>query len=352
MSNGLLALAEGYVVQPGDTLTGIAEMAGISVDRIVELNGLASPDTIFVGDTLLLAEPTPVRVGYRVQAGDTLSSIAQQFGVEVGSIAAANGMEDPNAIAVGAELVIPDPRPMAVAAARAEPTPRPTAAPTSRPTLTPAAAPRAAVASPTAAAATPTPRPQASSQGTYVVQRGDTLYSIARAFGVTPLALQSANQLPSPDRIFVGQRLVIPRGTGPQPSASPTPATPDVVAIARQYLGAPYVFGGTTPAGFDCSGFIFYVFGRAGRTMQRDIWTQYDSGPHISREQLQPGDLVFFQNTYVDGLSHNGIYVGNGQFINAVDEDSGVAVSRLSSPYWAERWYGATRPFLRPSSRA
>jgi len=183
----------------------------------------------------------------------------------------------------------------------------------------------------------------------YVVQRGDTVYSIARRYGVTPAGLQSANQLASPDQIFVGQRLVIPRlaaapAISGTPTATTTATTNEVVAFARQNLGAPYVFGGTTPTGFDCSGFIFYVFRRAGRTMPRDIWARYDSGPHIARDQLQPGDLVFFQDTYMEGLSHDGIYVGNGEFVNAVDEDSGVAVSKLSSTYWAERWYGATRP--------
>ena len=78
--------------------------------------------------------------------------------------------------------------------------------------------------------------------------------------------------------------------------------------------------------------------------MPRDIWSQWDSGPHVARDQLQPGDLVFFQNTYMEGLSHNGIYIGNGEFVNAVDEESGVAISKLSSPYWTEHWYGATRP--------
>ena len=123
-----------------------------------------------------------------------------------------------------------------------------------------------------------------------------------------------------------------------------TAVSSSVLAQAAAASGGFYVHGGTSPRGFDCSGFIFYVFNRAGRSMERDIWSQYDSGPHITREQLQPGDLVFFQNTYMEGLSHNGVYVGNGEFINAVGEDTGVGISRLSSPYWAERWYGATRP--------
>jgi peptidoglycan endopeptidase LytE len=339
---------ENYVVQQGDTLTAIAAMAGTSVERLVDLNGLGSADTIFVGDFLLLVEPTPVRVVYRVQAGDTMTSIARQFGVEVAALAGANSIEDPNAISVAAELIIPDPSTAFVAAARAPaaatPSPMPTAPPTPQPTPTPTARPTATV---TRAAPSPTPTSVSPAVGSYVVQPGDTLYSIAARLGVTPAALQATNQLASADRIFVGQRLTIPRvnasSASPGSQASPTN---DIVTLARQYLGAPYVFGGTTPVGFDCSGFIFFVFNRAGRTIERDIWSQYDSGPHVTREQLQPGDLVFFQNTYMEGLSHNGIYVGNGEFINAIGEDSGVGISRLGSPYWADRWYGATRPRL------
>ena len=335
---------ESYVVQQDDTLTAIATMAGMSVERLVDLNGLASADTIFVGDVLVLVEPTPVRVVYQVQAGDTMTSIARQFGVEVAALASTNAIQDSNAISVGAELIIPDLPTAFVAAARAVATtsPMPTAPPTPRPTPTPTARPTATAIR---AAPSPTPTSASSAAGVYVVQPGDTLYSIAARFGVTPAALQATNQLASADRIFVGQRLAIPRVTASSAGAgSQPPPTNDIVALARQYLGAPYVFGGTTPVGFDCSGFIFYVFNRAGRSMERDIWSQYDSGPHITREQLQPGDLVFFQNTYMEGLSHNGVYVGNGEFINAVGEDTGVGISRLSSPYWAERWYGATRP--------
>lgn len=68
-----------------------------------------------------------------------------------------------------------------------------------------------------------------------------------------------------------------------------------------------------------------------------------NAGRRVSRGELQPGDLVFFQNTYIPGLSHGGIYIGNGQFIHAADERSGVVASSLSDPYWESRWLGATR---------
>jgi cell wall-associated NlpC family hydrolase len=108
--------------------------------------------------------------------------------------------------------------------------------------------------------------------------------------------------------------------------------------------GAPYSFGGVSPDGFDCSGFTYFVFNRAGIPMSRDMTAQYHSGVHPSRDHLVPGDLVFFRDTYMPGLSHSGIYTGNGEFIHANNEDSGVTVSRLNSAYWDSRWYGAARP--------
>jgi cell wall-associated NlpC family hydrolase len=111
--------------------------------------------------------------------------------------------------------------------------------------------------------------------------------------------------------------------------------------IALEYAGAPYVYGGDGPSGFDCSGFVQFITSRAGRVVPRDLYGQYNAGSHP--ESLEPGDLVFFRDTYESGLSHSGIYVGNGQFIHAISEERGVGVSNLNEPYYAERWYGATR---------
>lgn len=108
---------------------------------------------------------------------------------------------------------------------------------------------------------------------------------------------------------------------------APAPSAGGVVAKAQQYLGVPYVFGGASPSGFDCSGFISYIYGKA-RTNVSGYW---GSVSRLSRDQLQPGDLVFFQNTYKDGPSHIGIYVGNNTMIHAGDK--GIAYSNLSSSY-------------------
>jgi cell wall-associated NlpC family hydrolase len=117
-----------------------------------------------------------------------------------------------------------------------------------------------------------------------------------------------------------------------------------IVSIAYQYLGYRYRYGGSSPSGFDCSGFTHYVYMRAGISIGRTAAAQYYSGTHVSRANLRPGDLVFFANTYRRGISHAGIYVGNGKFINAANESTGVIVSSLNSSYWSAHYYGATRP--------
>jgi cell wall-associated NlpC family hydrolase len=118
----------------------------------------------------------------------------------------------------------------------------------------------------------------------------------------------------------------------------------EIVSIAYRYLGYRYIYGGSSPRGFDCSGFTSYVYRSAGIWIGRTAAAQYYSGVHVSRANLQPGDLVFFANTYQRGISHAGIYLGNGKFINAANESTGVTISNLNSRYWASHYYGATRP--------
>lgn len=115
----------------------------------------------------------------------------------------------------------------------------------------------------------------------------------------------------------------------------------DVVAKASKYKGVPYVFGGTTPKGFDCSGYVQYVFKELGGKLTRTADTQAEEGIFVNQKQLKPGDLVFF-TTYEPGASHVGIYAGNGQFWNA-SSSRGVVLYNLSDNYWRTRYYGARR---------
>lgn len=117
-----------------------------------------------------------------------------------------------------------------------------------------------------------------------------------------------------------------------------------MVDFAMQYVGYPYVYAGEGPHAFDCSGFTMYVAREVlGMDITHDMFTQIELGTSVTHDELLPGDLVFFGDTFRPGLSHVGIYIGNGQFVHAENEDTGVRVSELDSDYYGSRWYGATR---------
>jgi peptidoglycan DL-endopeptidase CwlO len=127
--------------------------------------------------------------------------------------------------------------------------------------------------------------------------------------------------------------------------AAPSPALPSappathggVVGIAMQYLGTPYVYGGSSPSGFDCSGFIMYVYAQVGVSLPHNAAAQYGHGTPVDRSQLQPGDLVFF-----NGLGHAGIYVGGGSFIHSPHTGDVVKISSMSG-WYASTYVGARR---------
>jgi cell wall-associated NlpC family hydrolase len=111
-----------------------------------------------------------------------------------------------------------------------------------------------------------------------------------------------------------------------------------VVGIAMRYLGTPYVYGGASPGGFDCSGLVMYVYAQVGVSLPHSSYAQYSMGVPVSRDQLQPGDLVFF-----DGLGHVGIYAGGGTFIHAPHTGDVVKISSLSESWYASTYVGARR---------
>jgi cell wall-associated NlpC family hydrolase len=122
-------------------------------------------------------------------------------------------------------------------------------------------------------------------------------------------------------------------------AAPPAARYGGVVGIAMQYLGVPYKWGGASPqTGFDCSGFLMYVFAKVGVSLPHNAAMQYGLGTAVSKDQLEPGDLVFF-----DGLGHNGMYIGGGQFIHAPHSGDFVKISSLSDSWYASTWVGARR---------
>jgi peptidoglycan DL-endopeptidase LytF len=285
-----------YEVQRGDTLASIADTFGVDVSTILSSNGIDDPDTIRPGSELRIL---PVKgLEYQVQPDETLADVAYRYQVDLGLLLDYNDLDDPDVIQAGMKLVVPGGK--------------------LRPELVP----------------TPVPAP--------VVQ--------APAHTESASAGAAVVQVPAPKPVVAAAPKPAP-APAPKPAPAPAPAPQlasggggqTVVANAMKFLGYRYVFGGTSPSGFDCSGFVYYIHNHSGAPVGRGMWQQYNGGAHISMNALQPGDTVFFANTYEPGLSHDGIYIGNGQFIHASDERTGVTISSLYTSYWQGHYVGATR---------
>ena len=150
------------------------------------------------------------------------------------------------------------------------------------------------------------------------------------------LQAQAEQRLSAQSFTSSGQALAQTVGTEPSFSAPPS-RYGGVVGIAMRYLGTPYVWGGASPRGFDCSGFTMYVYAQVGVSLPHNAAMQYGMGVPVSRGDLQPGDLVFFY-----GLGHVGLYIGGGSFIHAPHTGDVVKISSLSGSY-ASSFVGARR---------
>lgn len=118
----------------------------------------------------------------------------------------------------------------------------------------------------------------------------------------------------------------------------PTINVQSLLSYAQSYMGTPYVWGGTSPSGFDCSGFTQYVFAHFGVNLYRTSEEQFAQGLSVPESQLSPGDLVFF-STYAPGASHVGIYIGNNLMVDA--QDFGVSIDNITNSYWGPKYLGA-----------
>jgi peptidoglycan DL-endopeptidase LytE len=170
----------------------------------------------------------------------------------------------------------------------------------------------------------------------HTVQAGETLFSIARRYGVTVNDLKTLNALTT-DNLQAGQSLRIPGRLDPA-----LPPVTGLRSIAERYLGVTYVYGGSRSDGLDCSGFVGIVFQELGVKLPRTSREQFQTGVGIDRSTLELGDLVFFDTTG-KGVSHVGIYLGDGAFIHAASNPGKVIESQLSERYYASRYLGARR---------
>lgn len=252
---------------------------------------------------------------YIVKQGDTLWQIAQNNKISVEELKQINNLES-DFLKIGQKLLL-----------QKAPTPSETTSPSTQ--------------------------ENTSEYITYTVQSGDTLWNIANQHNTTVDILYRINNLTS-DKLSIGQQLLIPNQTNEaiiveQPiiqelsSRAGGPVSGDrVIAVAAQYLGTPYKYGGQGPSGFDCSGFVKYVYNKFNINLNRTAADQYKHGVAVSKDELQIGDLVFFASgKYID---HVGIYSGNGMFIHSSSPRSGgVIYSSLTEGYYARTYVGAKR---------
>lgn len=258
---------------------------------------------------------------YRVQSGNTLAGIASQFHTTWETLASMNHLANPNVLRIGEVLSVPG-------------------------------------GQTTLAANEPATAKASSAVRRYTVEAGNTLAGIAAMFHTTWPILAQLNHLSNPNNIAVGEVLILPGSSSAIASGSNSVSLPmqdapssvgaAIVSTALKYLGVPYVFGDENPAtGFDCSGLVQYVLAQNGISIGRTTWEQYDEVTHVSKANLEPGDLVFFQ-TYAPGASHVGIYIGSdpamgysAAFIDAPEPGQGVQIQNLNDPFYVSHYYGA-----------
>ncbi|WP_203246537.1 C40 family peptidase [Sporosarcina beigongshangi] len=175
---------------------------------------------------------------------------------------------------------------------------------------------------------------------THTVKTGESLWIISKSNNVSVSDLKKWNNLSS-DILYPKQVLQTSAKNSKSTTEKKTTATasPKVVDQAMKLIGIPYVFGGTTVRGFDCSGFIQYAYKKSGKNISRTTLSQFAQTKKVTSPK--PGDLVFFQNTYRKGISHVGIYIGNNKFVHAGGKKS--QVTSLDNSYWKSKFHSFKR---------
>ena len=350
-----------YEVQEGDTLAQLSTQFGVSIWTILTANNLADADMLQPGITLKV--PVVNGVEHEVQTGESLADIASYYEVDLGPLLDFNAIPDPANVKVGSKLTIPGaekPQPAVSLASIAAPAPV-----AALPAIVPAPSSARSAARPATESATA--RQPRSTQDTASAQRPSSQTGVAQAPAPKPQAnapSQAAAKPQAPAQAAAKPQAPAQAAAKPQAPAQAQAQAPNrvaassvsapvpvasgagggnVVGAAMRHLGSRYVFGGTSPGGFDCSGFMWYVYNSSGKPVSRGLWGMMNAGPRVGQGELQPGDAVFFANTYMPGLSHGGIYIGGGRFIHASDERSGVKISSMGEGYWSSRFVGASR---------
>jgi len=155
--------------------------------------------------------------------------------------------------------------------------------------------------------------------------------------------MRFASNIPHTRLALAGLLLLVGlTGCASTPDASTGKAAQQGAVIAQSLAGSPYRYGGATPRGFDCSGLVYYAYRKAGLSVPRTTREQYQRSERISLSAIHRGDLLFFKLSS-RGVSHVGIYTGNGRFIHAPSSGKRVSYARLDNPYWKKRLLAAGR---------
>ncbi|WP_077329109.1 C40 family peptidase [Virgibacillus siamensis] len=327
------AEAASYKVKSGDSLWGIAQKYNTTVAHLKDWNDLSS-NLIFPNQVIETSKSSnsttnsnnnSTKRTYKVKSGDTLSGIAAKHNITVSQLKRWNNI-DSWLIYPGDVFVV------------------------SRDGASSGSSSNSGSAS-----------AGSDSDGAtdvYRVKSGDTLSEIGVRYGVSVAQLKRWNGLSS-SLIYVGQKLNIKSSNAGSGSNSDSGSDSNsgsssgssavdtdynvnkLISTAKSLNGVGYAWGGQSPSGFDCSGFIWYVYNKAGKEMSRTSSSGYfNRSFYVNNPKV--GDLVFFENTYKSGISHLGIYLGGNRFIHAGSD--GVEISSLNNPYW-ERHFDSYKRF-------
>lgn len=335
-----------YQVKEGDSLWTIARKFGVKIEEIARANGISPDKTLQIGDKLVIPTVSNKQISqsqfpankkviaqsgllYQVKKGDSLWTIASKYGVSAESIAKANNIHLEKTLQIGEKLVIP-----------VRGTSVPVAKSPAKNTLRVAKDGVLLRKGP----GTHYSSLAKLSRGTQVVslgQQGDW-QKIALSNGRVGWVRRDMLGLPLAKKSTSSSQKSIASKTTTH-TVSAEACSNSVINTALSYQGARYSYGGLSSRGFDCSGFVKYVYQKHGVNLPHNAAAQYSHGKPVSKNELQPGDLVFFRTGRGKGINHVGIYIGNGKFIHASSAGRRVRIDSLNEGYYKARFVGARR---------